>query len=689
MIKIKINNSEFLIKPNLSVLEACKFVGITIPRFCYHETLSVAGNCRMCLVEIEKSPKPVASCAFPVSNNMQIFVDTPLVKKARENVLETLLLNHPLDCPICDQGGECDLQDQTKLFGSDYSRFFKNKRGVEDKYCGPLIQTIMTRCIHCTRCVRFGAEIAGVDYLGTLNRGGSTEIGGYISKFFNSEISGNVVDLCPVGALTSKPYAFKTRSWELRSNESVDLTDSTGSNIYVNFKESEIMRILPKINVDINETIISDKARFAYDSVKNQRLLNVFKSDESDSEFNKINWSNFFSTFSDSLCNQSNSNNIKKKYTFIVDEELDLDSLTFLKRISNALPDMISVRSVGNFSSPNNLYLNNKFAKIKDLKNQFKVCFLISSNIRIESAILNMKLRAKYLDQDFVVYSLGQKFNSSFSIEFVHLNLETILNLFEGKDKQLSNLVIPFVSPLFLIGESFSKRFGEKTSLLNLISKIFPTSKIFNIDRYCNTQSVAFLGIKPLSKKDVLKSDAFLFLNLDDTVVLRKIFSSFRSASVWLNTHGSKICLKANFLLPTLTFFEEEGIFINLEQRPQKTLKSVSGLGDARTTKKILSSFYENLKIKTSTNNSKIFSNNTEFSLFFREITNFPQLFNTNNRKFNNIKFFDNKKNDLTSYKLYPLKASFENFYFSSKFTKNSNILAQCFQEVIKSSSNF
>lgn len=689
MIKIKINNSEFLIKPNLSVLEACKFVGITIPRFCYHETLSVAGNCRMCLVEIEKSPKPVASCAFPVSNNMQIFVDTPLVKKARENVLETLLLNHPLDCPICDQGGECDLQDQTKLFGSDYSRFFKNKRGVEDKYCGPLIQTIMTRCIHCTRCVRFGAEIAGVDYLGTLNRGGSTEIGGYISKFFNSEISGNVVDLCPVGALTSKPYAFKTRSWELRSNESVDLTDSTGSNIYVNFKESEIMRILPKINVDINETIISDKARFAYDSVKNQRLLNVFKSDESDSEFNKINWSNFFSTFSDSLYKQSNSNNVKKKYTFIVDEELDLDSLIFLKRISNALPDMISVRSVGNFSSPNNLYLNNKFAKIKDLKNQFKVCFLISSNIRIESAILNMKLRAKYLDQDFVVYSLGQKFNSSFSIEFVHLNLETILNLFEGKDKQLSNLVIPFISPLFLIGESFSKRFGEKTSLLNLISKIFPTSKIFNIDRYCNTQSVAFLGIKPLSKKDVLKSDAFLFLNLDDTVVLRKIFSSFRSTSVWLNTHGSKICLKANFLLPTLTFFEEEGIFINLEQRPQKTLKSVSGLGDARTTKRILSSFYENLKIKTSTNNSKIFSNNTEFSLFFKEITNFPQLFNTNSRKFNNIKFFDNKENDLTSYKLYPLKTSFENFYFSSKFTKNSNILAQCFQEVIKSSSNF
>jgi len=277
MLKIKINNSEFLVKNDISVLEACKYVGISIPRFCYHETLSIAGNCRMCLVEIEKTPKPVSSCTLPVSNNMQIFTDSPLVKKARENVVETLLLNHPLDCPICDQGGECDLQDQTKMWGSDYSRFFMTKRGVEDKNCGPLIKTIMTRCIHCTRCVRFGSEIAGVDVLGTLNRGTSTEIGGYISRIFNSEISGNVIDLCPVGALTSKPYAFKARPWELRSNESIDLTDSTGSNIYVNFKESEILRILPKSNSEINENLISDKARFFHDSSKNQRLQKIFQ----------------------------------------------------------------------------------------------------------------------------------------------------------------------------------------------------------------------------------------------------------------------------------------------------------------------------------------------------------------------------------------------------------------------------
>jgi len=241
-------------KSELSVLEACKYAGIHIPRFCYHEKLSIAGNCRMCLVEIDKVPKPVASCAMPIINNMSIYTDSPLVKKSRENILETILLNHPLDCPICDQGGECDLQDQAKTFGGDFSRFYVDKRGVEDKYCGPLIKTIMTRCIHCTRCVRFCIDVIGLDSLGTLNRGNNTEIGTYVSKVFESEISGNVIDLCPVGALTSKPYAFKARSWELRSAESIDLLDGFGSNIYINSKEGAVIRITPKINFFLNES---------------------------------------------------------------------------------------------------------------------------------------------------------------------------------------------------------------------------------------------------------------------------------------------------------------------------------------------------------------------------------------------------------------------------------------------------
>jgi len=277
MVCIKINELKFLIKPGTTIIEACKTVGITIPRFCYHETLSISGNCRMCLVEIEGLEKPVASCLTEISEGISIYTDSAFVQKARENVVETLLLNHPLDCPICDQAGECDLQDQVKSFGNESTRYYFNKRGVEDKNCGPLIKTIMTRCIHCTRCVRFGSEVAGIDFLGTLNRGTSTEIGSYVSKFFDSEISGNVIDLCPVGALTSKPYGFKARPWELRVNETIDLTDSTGSNMYINFKESDIYRVLPKSNKNINEQIISDKARFSYDSNRKNRIKNIFR----------------------------------------------------------------------------------------------------------------------------------------------------------------------------------------------------------------------------------------------------------------------------------------------------------------------------------------------------------------------------------------------------------------------------
>jgi NADH dehydrogenase/NADH:ubiquinone oxidoreductase subunit G len=245
MVNVLINNIEVLVQPNTSVLKACEIAGFEIPRFCYHKRLSVAGNCRMCLVEVEKSPKPVVACAMPVMSGMVIFTDTPLVKKARENVLEFLLENHPLDCPICDQGGECDLQDQALAFGSDKTRFYDFKRGVLDKNLGPLVKTIMTRCIHCTRCVRFGEEIAGIEDLGTTIRGTKTEIGTYLEKIFNTELSGNVIDLCPVGALTSKPYAFTARPWELKTEFIVDITDGLGNKIKVDLKDNKIVRVSP------------------------------------------------------------------------------------------------------------------------------------------------------------------------------------------------------------------------------------------------------------------------------------------------------------------------------------------------------------------------------------------------------------------------------------------------------------
>ena len=272
VVPVFVDGVETHVPKGVTVLQACEQAGVDVPRFCYHQRLSIAGNCRMCLVEVEKSPKPVASCAMPVMPNMNIKTTTPLVKKAREGVMEFLLINHPLDCPICDQGGECELQDQSLIYGSDRSRFTEYKRAVEDKELGPLVKTVMSRCIHCTRCVRFATEVAGVQDLGVTGRGNMAEIGTYVSKLLTSELSGNVIDLCPVGALTSKPFAFTARAWELKFAESVDVTDGLGSNIRVDTRGTEVMRVVPRLHEGVNEEWISDKARFSYDGLKRQRL---------------------------------------------------------------------------------------------------------------------------------------------------------------------------------------------------------------------------------------------------------------------------------------------------------------------------------------------------------------------------------------------------------------------------------
>ena len=288
MLKIKVNDTDVEVEEGLTVLQACEQAGVEIPRFCYHEKLSIAGNCRMCLVEIEKSPKPVASCAMPVTEGMNIKTNTSMVEKARKGVMEFLLVNHPLDCPVCDQGGECDLQDQSMFYGVDKSRYKENKRQVPETYMGPLIKTQMTRCIHCTRCIRFATEIAGVPELGAIGRGEDMQITTYLEKSMESELSANVIDLCPVGALTSKPYVFEARPWELKKTETIDVMDAVGSNIRVDTYGWEVKRILPRINENINEEWISDKTRYACDGILNQRLDTPYF--KSENEFKKISW---------------------------------------------------------------------------------------------------------------------------------------------------------------------------------------------------------------------------------------------------------------------------------------------------------------------------------------------------------------------------------------------------------------
>src|SRR6202522_638911 len=300
MVKLTIDGIEVEVPPGSNVLQACEAAGKEIPRFCYHDRLSIAGNCRMCLVEIEKTPpKPISSCTYPAAEGMVVHTDTPMVRNARRAVMEFLLINHPLDCPICDQGGECDLQDQAMGYGSDHSRYHENKRAVKDKNLGPLVKTVMTRCIHCTRCIRFISEIAGVPDLGATARGEHMEVGTYVEKALSSELSGNLIDICPVGALTSKPYAFVARSWELRKTDSVDVLDAVGASIRVDSRGPEVLRILPRLNEDVNEEWLADKSRFAVDGLIRRRLDSCWV--RHDGKLQKASWTAAFDVIASRL----------------------------------------------------------------------------------------------------------------------------------------------------------------------------------------------------------------------------------------------------------------------------------------------------------------------------------------------------------------------------------------------------
>jgi len=575
MISLKINDNQFILKSNISIIEACRYIGIQIPRFCYHESLSIAGNCRMCLVAIdnERVEKLVIACLTNIESNMVILTDTFSVKKARENVLEALLLNHPLDCPICDQAGECDLQDQTKIFGNYLNKIYSKRRGVQDKYCGPLIKTIMTRCIHCTRCVRFGTEIVGFDIFGTLNRGNLTEIGSYSEAFFDSNISGNVIDLCPVGALTSKPYAFKHRPWELRSSETIDLTDSLGSQIFVNHRESGIARILPKTNNKTNGNLISDTTRFSYDSIENNRIYNVHYKDL-DTNLMKFGWEKVHSIVT----------NIKdKKVTILINEQLDLKTLNQFKFLF-FLYKNITVKSHSRFNEFNNFYEFSNLSKnsFSDVKS--KVCMLIGCDLKNENAIINTKIRINSLENNYKLYSLGSKFRSKLSVNFINLNIEEVLQLFEGKSKNLSGKILRSQFSEIVFGEGFKKRFSALSYIKEKIKTINFTTRYTIINSSSNTEGNFFFGIKSLNKKNLDKSNVIFCCNINDNIIMRKLFLKFRGLIVEFNTHFPSLFKKNSLLLPIKSnFFENSGVYINMLQQIQKTQKVVSSANNIKS----------------------------------------------------------------------------------------------------------
>jgi NADH-quinone oxidoreductase chain G len=676
MISLIVNNVEFLVKSEISVLEACKYVGIYIPRFCYHETLSVAGNCRMCLVEVNELEKPVASCITLVEEGMIINTDTMFVKKARENVIEALLINHPLDCPICDQAGECDLQDQTKLFGGNHSRFFLNKRGVEDKNCGPLIKTIMTRCIHCTRCVRYGSEVAGLDYLGTLNRGMSTEIGSYISKMFSSEISGNVIDLCPVGALTSKPYAFKARPWELRICENIDLTDGLGSNIYVSFKETEILRVTPKSNSNINDNIISDKARFSYDSFTNNRIKSIY-SKTNTGNFIKSDWSVVLNKI-DCLLRENNS-----KITIFVNSDLDLESIFALKKIKNIFPNKISFLISDKCAENKNFFVHDFSKKIENLNKNSSNCFLISTNPKVECALLNAKLRMKYKQEFSYKYSFGPIFSAgNIPTTFVNLSSNFIGKLLEGKLNALSKIFLSSINPIVLLGESLTKDFN----LIDICAELRylnQTVDIFLILNKSNAFGAHLANIKNINKRDLKSSNISVVINHEDLFTTRKhINSKSRLNSFWINSHGSFSALKYEFILPALSSFEEENIYLNLEGRAQKTEVVFKNPIEAKSVKSII-------PILFNPNSAEKNRSNSNNLLYIDEIIKCPNIFNSIKCLFLRDFLKKSCKNIVRKIYNYPLKSNKEDFYLSNSISRHSLIMSNCSSILRKESNNF
>lgn len=623
-IKLTIDNKEVEINKGATILQACEKAGIDVPRFCYHERLSIAGNCRMCLVEVEKSPKLVASCAMGANEGMKVFTNTATVRKAREGILELLLINHPLDCPICDQGGECDLQDQALIYGSDRGRFNEFKRAVIDKNCGPIVKTIMTRCIHCTRCIRFATEVAGVPLLGTSGRGNQMEVGTYITKLFNSEISGNVVDLCPVGALTSKPYAFTARSWELKSTPNIDILDPLCSNTRIDTRGAEVMRILPRINEDINACWISDKARFSYDGARRQRLLHI------SGRFspNPLTWHQALDLLKDWINPKSIRNT-----AFVLGNYLDNNTLANVYQIAKKYGITNKLSAVWNYRSnnQNSYFLNNDFRYSylmtpKRYESSDFILFL-GCNPRIQIPVLNAFIRQSYAKNHNTYYLTA---SSRDDLTYPTINLGksnlTYLNFLQGRlSSHITNALLKSKKP-YIVTSSFSPQENLLNEFLSLIansmnskpcsttiklkpkvrSHILPHSQTGH-NSYIETmaESVAYIGASELgipthivTKSDPIQNvNQIVYMDADDiegtslhNMLSNPINNSIRS--IYIGHHGDIVAPFADLILPTTVFFEKEASYYNIYGLLQNTIKVSTALSkDIRDDSQIIQLF--------------------------------------------------------------------------------------------------
>ncbi|TKV91729.1 hypothetical protein SEVIR_9G116500v4 [Setaria viridis] len=660
------------IPKGFTVLQACEVAGVDIPRFCYHSRLSIAGNCRMCLVEVEKSPKPVASCAMPALPGMKIKTNTPVAKKAREGVMEFLLMNHPLDCPICDQGGECDLQDQSMAFGADRGRFTEMKRSVVDKNLGPLVKTVMTRCIQCTRCVRFATEVAGVQDLGMLGRGSGEEIGTYVEKLMTSELSGNVIDICPVGALTSKPFAFKARNWELKGTETIDVTDAVGSNIRVDSRGPEVMRIVPRINEDINEEWISDKTRFCYDGLKRQRLNDPMIRGP-DGRFKAVTWRDALAVVAEVL------HQVKpEEITGVAGKLSDAESMMALKDFVNRMGSD-KVLCEGNGPNPpadlrSNYLMNTGIAGLE----KADVFLLVGTQPRVEAAMVNARIRKTVGATQAKVGYIGPPADLNYDHEHLGTGPQTLVEIAEGRHPFCSVLQSA-KNPVIIAGAGLFEREDQDA----LFSTIETVAKKFNVTRPdWNGLNVLLLHAAQAAALDLglvanpaesIKSAKFLYLMGADDISLDKLPED--AFVVYQGHHGDKAVYRANVILPSSAFSEKEGTYENTEGCTQWTIPAVPTVGDARDDWKIIRALSEVAGAQLPYDSLSAVRD--------RISTVAPNLIHVDEKEPCTIsaEVKPPVKQQVSST---PFKTVIENFYMTDAITRASKIMAQCSATLLK-----
>lgn len=694
-VEVFVDDKPVHVDPGCTVLQACAVAGVEIPRFCYHERLSIAGNCRMCLVEVEKNWKPQASCAMPVFKGMRIKTNSLVTKKAREGVMEFLLVNHPLDCPICDQGGECDLQDQSMAFGSDRSRFmdinFTGKRAVEDKNIGPLVKTIMTRCIHCTRCIRFAQEIAGFEDLGTTGRGSDMQVGTYVEKLFKTELSGNVIDLCPVGALTSKPYSFTARPWETSKVESIDTMDAVGSNIVVTLRTGEVMRIMPRLNEDINEEWLSDKSRFCYDGLTRQRLISPMM--KVNGQLTECSWEDALFAIVDKLAVLKGSD-----IGAVAGGQADAEGLVVLKDFLNRLgsenlcTEEIFPMDAAGTDLRSNYLLNTRIVGVEEAD----LLLLIGTNPRFEAPLYNTRIRKSWLHNDLQVALIGPKLDLTYGYEHLGDSCKVLEDIASGKHP-FAKTLNSAKHPLIVIGSSTLQR-PDGAALHRTVASMAQTAReksgcgedwrVLNVLHRVASQVAALdLGYKAGLEGLRENPPKFLYLlGADEQAVTRDDLPK-DCFIVYQGSHGDAGAAIADIVLPAATYTEKNATYVNTEGRAQQTRAAITPPGMAREDWKIIRALSElvgpNFTLKYNTlhqvrdrlaevSPNLVRYGDVEDANYFKQAQELAQ----------------GVKQSMASAALTPPILELKDFYMTNAITRLSPTMARCVQAVVDSDKN-